>query len=158
MKKVLFMLAFILGGIGLATAQTSKVSGLVIGAEDGEPVIGASIVVKGTGMGTITDVDGKFVIENLPSSAKTLVVSYVGMTTQEVTIHPFVKVTMQSDAEVLEAVVITGYGSAKKLGSVVGSAVAVSLKICSFIYLVQPYGLVHDVGISSFRGTCFGTP
>ena len=48
------------------------------------------------------------------------------MTTQEVTIHPFVKVTMQSDAEVLEDVVITGYGSAKKLGSVVGSAVAVS--------------------------------
>ena len=48
------------------------------------------------------------------------------MTTQEVTIHPYVKVTMQSDAEVLEDVVITGYGSAKKLGSVVGSAVAVS--------------------------------
>ena len=41
MKKVLFMLAFILGGIGLATAQTSKVTGLVVGADDGEPVIGA---------------------------------------------------------------------------------------------------------------------
>ena len=114
-------------GASLVTAQTSKVSGLVIGAEDGEPVIGATVAVKGVPtMGTVTDLEGKFVIENLPSSAKTLVVSYVGMTTQEVTVHPYVKVYMQPDAEVLEDVVITGYGSAKKLGSVVGSAVAVS--------------------------------
>ena len=125
--KLMMLLACLFMSASLVTAQTSKVTGLVIGAEDGEPVIGATVAVKGVPtLGAITDIDGKFVIENLPSSAKTLVVSYVGMTTQEVTIHPYVKVTMQSDAEVLEAVVITGYGSAKKLGSVVGSAVAVS--------------------------------
>ena len=125
MKKVLFMLAFILGGIGLATAQISKVTGLVVGADDGEPVIGASIAVKGvSGMGTITDVDGKFVIENLPSTAKTLVVSYVGMTTQEVTIHPYVKVYMQSDEEVLEEVMVVAYGTAKK-SAFTGSAAVI---------------------------------
>ena len=123
----MMLLACLFMGASLVTAQTSKVTGLVISAEDGEPVIGASVSVKEVPtMGTATDLEGKFVIENLPSKAKTLVVSYIGMTTQEVTIHPYVKVTMQSDAEVLEDVVITGYGSAKKLGSVVGSAVAVS--------------------------------
>ena len=61
------------------------------------------------------------------SSAKTLVVSYVGMTTQEVTIHPYVKVTMQSDAEVLEDVLVVAYGTAKK-ESFTGSAAVVNNK------------------------------
>ena len=69
-------------GIMIATAVVGG-TGLVIGAEDGEPVIGATVAVKGVPtLGAITDLDGKFVIENLPSSAKTLIVSYVGMTTQ----------------------------------------------------------------------------
>ena len=125
--KLMMLLACLFMGASMVTAQTSKVTGLVISADDGEPVIGASVAVKEVpSMGTATDLEGKFVIENLPSNAKTLVVSYIGMTKQEVTIHPYVKVIMQSDAEVLEDVVVTGYGSAKKLGSVVGSAVAVS--------------------------------
>ena len=114
--KLMMLLACLFMSASLVTAQTSKVTGLVISAEDGEPVIGATIQVKGAPtLGAITDIDGKFVIENLPSSAKTLIVSYVGMTTQEVTIHPYVKVMMQSDAEVLEEVVIAvPYGTVKK--------------------------------------------
>ena len=109
------LLACLFMGASVVTAQTSKVTGLVIGAEDNEPVIGASIVVKGvSGMGTVTDIDGKFVLENIPSSAKTLIVSYVGMTTQEVTLRPYVKVIMQSDDEVLEEVVVQAFGTAKK--------------------------------------------
>lgn len=57
--------------IGLVTAQTSTVSGVVHSEEDGEPVVGASVLVKGT-LGSITDIDGKFSIPNVPSSAKTL--------------------------------------------------------------------------------------
>ena len=111
----MMLLACLFMGASLVTAQTSKVTGLVISAEDSEPVIGATITVKGhPTLGAITDIDGKFVLENVPSSAKTLVVSYVGMTTQEVTIHPYVKVTMQSDAEVLEEVMVTAYGSTKR--------------------------------------------
>ncbi len=112
----MMLLACLFMGASMVTAQTSKVTGLVISAEDSEPVIGASVAVKGVPtLGAITDVDGKFVIENLPSSAKTLIVSYMGMTTQEVTIHPYVKVVMQSDAEVLEEVVIAvPYGTVKK--------------------------------------------
>ena len=126
--KLMMLLACLFMSASLVTAQTSKVTGLVIGAEDGEPVIGATVAVKGVPtLGAITDVDGKFVIENLPSSAKTLVVSYVGMTTQEVTIHPYVKVTMQSDAEVLEDVLVVAYGTAKK-ESFTGSAAVVNNK------------------------------
>ena len=113
--KLMMLLACLFMGASVVTAQVSKVTGLVIGAEDGEPVIGATVAVKGEPtMGAITDLDGKFEIANLPSTAKTLVVSYVGMTTQEVTIRPYVKVYMQSDEEVLEEVVVQAFGTAKK--------------------------------------------
>ena len=69
----MMLLACLFMGASVVTAQTSKVAGLVISAEDNEPVIGATIQVKGVpSLGAITDIDGKFVIENVPSSAKTL--------------------------------------------------------------------------------------
>ena len=77
-------------GIGLVNAQISKVTGTVISEEDGLPVVGASVLVKGTTTGTVTDMDGKFVLENIPSSAKTLMISFIGMRTQEVVIKPSV--------------------------------------------------------------------
>lgn len=71
--KLMMLLACLFMGASLVTAQTSKVTGLVVSAEDNEPVIGATVTVKGMPtLGTITDIDGKFVFENLPSSAKTL--------------------------------------------------------------------------------------
>ena len=74
--KLMMLLACLFMGASVVTAQVSKVTGLVIGAEDGEPVIGATVAVKGVPtLGAITDLDGKFVIENLPSSAKTLYLS-----------------------------------------------------------------------------------
>ncbi|MCR6509964.1 TonB-dependent receptor, partial [Bacteroides sp. KH569_7] len=78
-----------------------------------------------TQIGAITGVDGDFTLPNVPSSAKTLVISYIGMQTQEVAIKSHVRVVMKSDSELLEEVVITGYGSGQKLGSVVGSVTAV---------------------------------
>ena len=122
----MMLLACLFMGASLVTAQNSKVTGLVLSAEDGEPVIGATVAVKDVpSMGTITDMDGKFVIENLPSNAKALIVSYVGMTTQEVTVRPYVKVTMQSDEELLEEVVVQAFGTAKK-AAFTGSAAVVS--------------------------------
>lgn len=60
MKKLTFLFLCLVLGIGLATAQTKEVSGTVISAEDAMPVIGASVIVKGTTTGTVTDYDGKF--------------------------------------------------------------------------------------------------
>ncbi|MCM1929762.1 carboxypeptidase-like regulatory domain-containing protein, partial [Bacteroides uniformis] len=107
-RKLMLLLACLFVGIGLVTAQTQKVTGVVISEEDGQPVIGASVLVKGTQIGAITGVDGDFTLPNVPSSAKTLVISYIGMQTQEVTIKPHVKVILKSDSELLEEVVVTG--------------------------------------------------
>ena len=112
-------------GIGLVNAQVSKVTGSVTSHEDGLPVVGASVLVKGTTVGTVTDIDGKFTITNVPSSARTLVISFIGMKSQEVDIKPVVNVVLHSDTELLDEVVVVGYGSGKKLGSVVGSIAAV---------------------------------
>ena len=70
-RKLMFLMTFLFIVIGLVTAQTSRVTGLVTSEEDGQPVVGASILVNGTTLGTITDIDGKFTIANVPSSAKT---------------------------------------------------------------------------------------
>ena len=116
MKKVLFMLAFILGGIGLATAQTSQISGVVYSEADGEPVIGASVLVVGTNQGVATDIEGKFVISDVPASATTLRVSYIGMATQEVKIlrGKTIKVTLTEDGMALDDVMVVAYGTVKK--------------------------------------------
>ena len=81
-RKLMLLLTCLFVGIGLVTAQITKVTGTVISEEDGLPVVGASILVKGTTVGTVTDMDGKFTLSNVPSSAKTLVVSFIGMATQ----------------------------------------------------------------------------
>ena len=64
-RKLMFLMTFLFIGIGLMTAQTSRVTGLVTSEEDGQPVVGASILVNGTTLGTITDIDGKFTIANV---------------------------------------------------------------------------------------------
>ena len=71
-RKLALLLVCLLTGIGLGIAQTPrKVTGIVTSEEDNEPVVGASVLVKGTTMGTVTDIDGKFTINNVPSSART---------------------------------------------------------------------------------------
>ena len=69
MKRLTYLLLCLMLGIGLATAQTTKITG-TISVEDSEPIIGASVMVKGTTTGTVTDYDGAFTL-NVPSSAKT---------------------------------------------------------------------------------------
>ena len=123
-RKLMLLLACLFVGIGLVTAQTQKVTGVVISEEDGQPVIGASVLVKGTQVGAITGVDGDFTLPNVPSSAKTLVISYIGMKTQEVSIRANMKVSMKPDTEVLDEVVVTGYGVQRK-ASFTGAAAVV---------------------------------
>ena len=123
-RKLMLLLACLFVGIGLVTAQTQKVTGVVISEEDGQPVIGASVLVKGTQIGAITGVDGDFTLPNVPSSAKTLVISYIGMQTQEVVIKPTLKVVLKSDSQNLDEVVVTAMGikrSEKSLGYAVSS-------------------------------------
>ena len=123
MKKLTYLLFCLFLGIGLANAQTTKVTGTVISADDNEPIIGASIVVKGTMVGTVTDFDGAFSLD-VPSSAKTLVISYVGMKSQEVAVKPVLNVMLEGDNQVLDEVMVVAYGTAKK-SAFTGSAATI---------------------------------
>ena len=98
--------------VGIA-AQARVITGVVTD-QTGETVISASVMVKGTTIGTVTDFDGNYSID-VPDDAKVLVFSFVGMKTQELTITGNVmNVVLAEDAEILEEVVVTGYGTTKK--------------------------------------------
>ena len=125
-RKFMLLLTCLFIGIGLVTAQVTKVTGTVISEEDGLHVVGASILVKGTAVGTVTDMDGKFQLPNVPSSAKTLVISFIGMKSQELPIKQTMNIVLKPDTETLEEVVVLGYGSGKKIGSIVGSVAKVN--------------------------------
>lgn len=110
--------------VGLVNAQVSKVTGTVTSSEDGLPVVGASVLVKGTTVGTVTDIDGNFTLTNVPSTAKTLQVSFIGMRTEEVAVKQIVNVVLHSDTEMLDEVMVVAYGTAKK-SAFTGSAAVV---------------------------------
>ena len=101
-------------------AQTKTITGVVVDAT-GEPVIGASVLEVGTTNGTITDVDGNFTIQ-VPVGAK-LDVSYIGYKTQQIVVGVpnTYKVILKEDAEMLDEVVVTGYGNFSR-SSFTGSA------------------------------------
>jgi TonB-linked SusC/RagA family outer membrane protein len=122
-RKLMLFLTFILVGVGLASAQ-SKVTGTVVSAEDGEPVIGASVFVQGTRTGVTTDLNGRFVLDNLPKDSKRLVVSYVGMESRTVDIKPNMKIVLESDGRNIDEVVVVAFGTATK-ESFTGSATTI---------------------------------
>jgi TonB-linked SusC/RagA family outer membrane protein len=94
-------------------AQNIQVSGTVISGEDNEPIIGASVTVKGnTSIGAATDLDGKFTL-NVPQSSKTLVISYIGMKTQEVPVKERVDIVLRPDEQMLGEVVVINNGYQK---------------------------------------------
>lgn len=113
--------------IGMAMAQT-HVSGIVTSSEDGEPVIGATVKVVGSQTaGTVTDIEGRFSL-SVSKPGVELEFSSIGMVSKRVKASENMTVVLQVDSHTLEQVVITGYGSAKKLGSVVGSIASVDKK------------------------------
>lgn len=114
MRKLMFLLVSLFVGIGLLDAQTTKVTGFVLSEEDGRPIIGATVMIKGTSIGTATDAHGKFVLANVPGGAKTLVVSFIGMLTAEVDIEPVLTVRLRQDAKQLDEVMVVAYGTTKK--------------------------------------------
>ncbi len=102
LSMILAMLLFVIGG---AFAQT-KVTGTVVSQDDGEPIIGASVVVQGSRTGTVTDADGRFSI-NVPAGKK-ITVSYIGMESQTLTPRNGMRVVLAPDATALDEVVVTG--------------------------------------------------
>ena len=97
-------------------AQSLSISGKVIDKNSQEPVIGASVLIEGTSNGTITDLDGNFMLSNVPSKGN-LVVSYIGYATQTLPINgrTSFSVVLAEDTETLDEVVVIGYGVQKKV-------------------------------------------
>ena len=112
-QRLILSLVCLMASIGLTFAQTS-VKGIVVSADDNEPIIGASVLIKGSSKGVTTDFDGNFQI-TVPADANTLVVSYIGMRTQEVAVTGnFIQVALQNESKVLDEVVVTALGIQKK--------------------------------------------
>jgi TonB-linked SusC/RagA family outer membrane protein len=116
MRKISLLLVF-LGFIGLQVvfAQTRQITGVVTSGDDGSSIPGVSVVVKGSTLGTITDMEGKFTLK-VPQSAKTLSVTFVGMAAAEVTLTSAsnYKVVLQAETQSVDEVVVTAMGIKRK--------------------------------------------
>lgn len=117
MKKQLAFLLFLLF-VGLPIlAQNMSISGIVLDKKLNEPIIGASVLIKGTSNGSITDLDGNFKLENVEAGSK-LVVSYIGFRSQEISIigsKTDYQVLLEEDTQTLDEVVVVGFGTQKKV-------------------------------------------
>ena len=112
-KLTILFTCLLLIGVGLVNAQSRTVTGKVISAEDEQPIIGASVMVKGTTIGTITDVNGNFTI-SLPANSRVLWFSYVGMKTIELDAMNNMIARLETDTKFLDEIIVTGYGIQRK--------------------------------------------
>ncbi len=157
MGKKLFSIALCLFiSIGAAFAQTIKVSGTVKEAATGNPIPGATVIVDGTLTGTSTDFDGKYTI-NVPSKGK-LTVSVIGFVTVTVPVDgkTTINIALEEDRNVLEDAVVVGYGSAKKVSSIVGTVATVKSDVIknspSSSALDALQGQVAGLSVLSYSG------
>lgn len=116
MKKLFLLLMAVM--LTTVTGLAQVIHGTVVSAADDEPLVGASIVTKGSGA-TVTDIDGKFAIHVAPGTHITI--SYVGYATQTLPAAEGMVVKLAQADNILNDVVVTGYGTGKKLGSIVGA-------------------------------------
>ncbi|MDD3911310.1 MAG: carboxypeptidase-like regulatory domain-containing protein [Bacteroidales bacterium] len=129
MKRITFVLALLLLCVPqFMGAQTMKVTGTVTSATEKYPLEGTGVMVKGTKNGVATDYNGQYVI-NVRKDA-VLVFSSVGYKTVEIPVNgrSVINVAMEEDANLLAETIVVGYGSAKKLSTVVGAATTVKAK------------------------------
>ena len=156
MKKVMYLMLCLIAGINIVMAQNRQITGTVFSAEDNEPIIGASVVVKGTQNGTVTDIDGNYTLSVSPN-ATTLVVSYLGLKPQEVAIKNGQRIVLESDAQNIDEVVVTAMGlnrEKKSLGYAIQEVKADELTKAGAISVTSSLaGKVAGVQINQFGGT-----
>ena len=121
-KRLMMFLVGLFLSLGTALAQT-EISGTVVSSEDGQPVVGASILVVGTQTGTATDIDGHFSMSAKAGSKIT--VSYIGMKTKTLTAKANMKITLDPDGKVMDEVMVVAFGTQTK-ASFAGSAAVVN--------------------------------
>lgn len=122
-KRLTMFLAALLLSVAGAMAQT-QVNGTVVSQDDGEPVVGATVMVVGTQTGAVTDINGKFSL-TCPKGKNMLRITYVGMEPIEVSARPNMRIMLTSDKQALDEVIVVAYGTTKK-SSFTGSAENIS--------------------------------
>jgi TonB-linked SusC/RagA family outer membrane protein len=127
MKRIAMFLAFFVLSVHFIIAQTVQITGTITSKEDGQPLPGASVLVKGTTIGTTTDFNGKYTL-SVPADAQTLVVSFVGMKTVELAIagQKVIDTNLEAETFGLEEVVVTGLGIKRSERSLGYAATSVS--------------------------------
>ena len=125
-QRSLLLVALLLMGCLQLFAQTRTIKGEVTDAQNGDPLIGATIMVEGEKGGTVTDFDGNFVLQ-VSSSAKKIKVSYIGYIDKILAVSENMKVKLESDSKALADVVVIGYGTARK-SDLTGSVATVKAK------------------------------
>lgn len=124
-RSLLLVALFVIGCLQLM-AQTRTIKGEVTDAQNGEALIGATVMVEGEKGGTVTDFDGNFILQ-VSSSAKKIKVSYIGYIDKVLSISDNMKVKLESDSKALADVVVIGYGTARK-SDLTGSVATVKSK------------------------------
>jgi TonB-dependent starch-binding outer membrane protein SusC len=140
MKKLLLFMSFVLSAL-VAGAQERVVTGKVTAADDGQPIPGANILVKGTSTGTSSSSDGQFSIA--VGNNSTLVISYIGYATQEVIVgdRTILDITLQTDITSLNEIVVIGYGQVEKK-DLTGSVVSVNASTFNKGVMMSPTDLI----------------
>lgn len=135
-KKMYSLLLCLCLGICTAFAQNITVKGTVTSAEDGLPVVGASVFVQGTTNGTVTDISGQYTLKNVPSGS-TLIFSCIGMLDVKKTADRVVDVTLSPDNELLDEVVVTAQGLTRKQKAIGYSAQTVTSKELTAVHSAE---------------------
>ncbi|HPM86930.1 MAG TPA: TonB-dependent receptor [Bacteroidales bacterium] len=168
MKRILMFITLVLITGALAMAQTVQISGTVTGSEDGLPLPGVNITVKGTTIGAITGADGKYVLA-VPTGAQTLVFSFIGFVTQEVPVQgrTTINIVLRQDLYNVDEVVVVAYGTQQKreitgsIARVDGESIA-KMNLQSFdqalsgkaagVSTIIPNGVLNQVPVIRIRG------
>lgn len=157
MKKIVLLFAIFAIGLQVLMAQTKEITGKVTSTDDGGSVPGVSVSVKGTTLGTITDTDGQYRLK-VPQESKTLIFSFVGKETQEVTIgnQSTINVTLSSGNISVDEIVVTAMGikrSEKSLGYSAGRVSSSDLTETGSPSMMNALqGKIAGVNVSSASG------
>lgn len=158
MRKILLFVIALFCFIGLARAQDRTVSGRVTGSEDGAPIPGVNVLIKGTSKGVVTDADGNYSL-SVPGSSATLVISFIGFRTTVVEVgeRTTIDVSLEADIEQLSEVVVTGYGTQERK-TLTSSITSVGAKEIAGLPMASPDQMLQGRAVGVQVNAASGTP
>lgn len=160
MKRIIYFIFILFASTEILTAQTTKINGIVVAEESEEPIPGATIQIKGSSIGVISDINGKFSMQ-IPDTSKVLIISCIGNKTTEARIAPYMKIILSPEIHSLNEAVVTALGIKRSVKSIGYASTAVSGEELSQArennVLNALAGKVAGVRVSQSSGTLGGS-